>query len=134
MKIKTKYNLGDVVCPITKSGYSKFIKCETCNGIGSVTIKESDKNLQCPTCYGRRGEDKYVYDKWQPCIDSMSDIGKISTEEYAPRYSRENRTLCMISNTGVGSGTCWNENDLFGTIEEAQTECDKRNEEEKKDE
>ena len=33
----------------------------------------------------------------------------------------------ILKSTGVGSGTLWNENDLFSSSEEAQNECDIRN-------
>jgi hypothetical protein len=38
----------------------------------------------------------------------------------------------MVTATGIGSGTVWYELDVFKTLQEAEAECNRRNEEESK--
>lgn len=130
MKITTKFNLGDAVIPIQQGGCSIFIPCKTCNGTGRVTITESDENLLCPKCYGHKGKTEWQRQKWGIPY-RMGIIGKIEVVLYAEEHheSHDDRTTYMISTTGVGSGTLWLEDQLFKSKEEAQKECDKRNEE-----
>ena len=130
MKITTKFNLGDAVYPIQRGGCSIFIPCKTCNGTGRITITESGENLLCPKCYGRKGSQEWQQLKWGIPF-SAGTIGKIDLELYAEEYheDHDDKTQYMLSITGVGSGTLWYENQLFLSHEEAQKECDKRNEE-----
>ena len=127
MKINTKYNFGDFVYPIRMGGYEKFINCELCDGIGKLTI-ENKKTITCPDCYGRCGNKEYIHDKYYVSHDSFGAVGSIRTELYDNKYTdKKSEITYMLDSTGVGSGTLWKEGELFKTSDEAQAECDKRN-------
>lgn len=129
MKIETKYNLGDHVYPIVRSGYNGFKICETCNGNGSVTINKTEKTISCPDCYGRGGAEQWIEERWMVDYNSFGMIGKFSVEMYQKKYKREDRIWYMLDSTGVGSGANWEEKNVFKSIEEANDECDRRNNE-----
>jgi hypothetical protein len=122
MNIKTKYNLGQFVVTIMHCGSEKYVECKLCNATGRVLINSEYRT--CPDCYGRCGNKEWVSEEWR--IVQYSHIGKISIEKYGDKT--KNRTYYMINSTGIGSGTCWYEKDVFLSNEEAQKECNKRNE------
>lgn len=136
MEFKTKFNHRDKVYMITKYMTFKIEECETCNGLGKIAIKE--KTFTCPNCngYSRKIPDKF---EWQINEKKCGEIGKIIVESYDKRYCKkyedydykELAVKYMINSTGIGSGTLWDEEDLFLTEEEALEECEKRNKEEK---
>ena len=128
MEITTKFNLGDYVYPIIRSGYNGFKKCETCGGNGYVTIKENGKEIDCPECYGEGGHEEWISERWMVSSESLGMVGKVSAELYYDDDNGQSRYTYMLSSTGIRSGTVWYEKDLFLTKEEAQTECDLRNE------
>lgn len=127
MKIETNFSIDDIVYPIHKGGYNDFVECETCKGTGTVSINNTERSIQCPDCYGAKGKNEWVSEKWCIEIDGASAIGKIDIELYRENGENESRTMYMLDNTGIGSGTCWYENDLFRTKNGAKKECDKRN-------
>jgi hypothetical protein len=129
MKIETKFNLGQLVYPIAQRPGEKFVKCETCLGIGEIIINATGKERICPDCYGRRGSTEYQALEWNVCNEYASHIGKVNIELYDDEYKDKNRYAYMISATGIGSGTIWYEENLFASREEAQAECDLRNNE-----
>ena len=128
MEITTKFNLGQKVYPIRSFRKELITTCPICDGIGEVTI--SGKEYTCPECCGSGTRTLVEPQKWQVVDEYISKIGKIAVELYAERYQKRNEghTRYMLGATGVGSGTLWNEDDLFATIEEAQAECERRNE------
>lgn len=127
MEIKTKFNLNDTVYPIVRHGYNGVKKCETCSGLGTVKINNTEKEITCPDCYGRGGHEEWIPERWVLSSD-VGKIGKIDIELYAKKYtSYKDEYRYMLSSTGVGSGTCWKEEDLFLSSEEAIKECELRN-------
>ena len=125
MNIQTKFSLNDFVYVITQGGYNAFIPCETCNGEGKVELVNSGKKISCPDCYGRKGNRQWVQTKW--VAETYGKIGKIDVQFYADDYERENKIRYMLDSTGVGSGTCWKEEHLFLSFEDAQNECERLN-------
>ena len=123
MNIKTKYNIGDIVVPISRGGYNKFIPCKTCSGIGIITVKETNKKITCPECYGRKGESKFSHTEYFVRKEYLGQIGNIRTDN----YPNDIKIQYMLDSSGIGSGILWNENDLFKTVNEAENECKKRN-------
>lgn len=133
MDIKTKFNLGDRIFIIHESYQDKEIKCTTCKGSSFVQISNTNRKIQCSDCFNgivrKRLPIKYhIINNGLPL-----KIGKITVEKYRETYlnkkntSNKNKIYYMCDETGVGSGTCWNEDICFKTKEEAQLECDKRN-------
>lgn len=127
MEIKTKFNLNETVFPIVRHGYNGVKQCETCSGLGTVKINNTEKKITCPECYGRGGHKEWIAERWVLSTD-VGIIGKIDVELYAKRYtSHKDEYRYMLSSTGVGSGTCWKEEDLFSSSDEALKECELRN-------
>lgn len=129
MEIITKFNLNQKVYPICNYQKEVVTTCPTCDGIGEVTI--ADKEYICPECYGSGTKTFVEPQKWQVINEYIGKIGKVAVELYVERYQKRNyedQIRYMLKSTGVGSGTLWNEDDLFATIEEAQAECERRNE------
>ena len=130
MEITTKFNLGQEVYPIRSFRKEVTDPCPTCDGVGVVVI--AGKEYRCPECYGSGTNTHLEPQKWQVINEYASKVGKVSVELYAERYhnrkGNEDQIRYMIEATGVGGGSLWNEDDLFATIEEAQAECERRNE------
>ncbi len=128
MKIETKYSLGDFVYQIStyKGNVKVPTNCPVCKDEGIVKLNKKD--YCCPECRG------YTYHtiegdiKWY-VKNEIGCIGKVGVEIYADKYKNKDEIKYMLDITGIGSGTLWEENRLFLTIEEAQAECDKRNKE-----
>lgn len=128
MNINTKFSLGDTVVTITSDHVSRKIKCFTCNHTGRVVI--NNEEFTCPKCRGDCLRDQFCGCK--SIIGEISTIGKIQVEITDPKYcycpdKESYKVTYMLKITGVGSGTLWNEKDLFSSREEAQNECDIRN-------
>ena len=130
MKFSTKYNHGDTVWMITKHMTYKMEDCPTCHNLGRVEI--NGKFFTCPNC---NGYTKKVADeeKWELyTYVQCGKIGKITIESYRKEHSNKTNhpslnITYMLDSTGIGSGTLWDEKDLFPSEEEALLECDKRN-------
>lgn len=141
MIIESKFNFGDKVYPITKQPELIWISCESCNGSGTINLK-NNKEYTCPICYGLKGKVDRGKEKWR-LVDDFS-------EENKKRYQEQGRRLSvpltigkidaectpdkikfgyMCIETEIDSGDRRNENNLFISREEAQKECDKRNKE-----
>lgn len=130
MEIKTKYNLGDKVYQIHSYSKEEFAKCPACEGRGHVYVNEF--KFTCEKCYGHGGTAVYPPVKWH-VSNEVGKIGKIEATLYANKYlddwQRKNETRYMLDITGVGSGTCYYEDNLYSTEDEAIAECDRRNKE-----
>jgi hypothetical protein len=127
MIIETKYNLGDCVYPIWITGDYKWIPCKSCDSTGQIKLADGEE-VPCPKCYGRKGEKVWQSDKWNVITQGFGTIGKIEPCVYLSEYYGKNRITYMLDSTGVGSGTVYYEENLFLTKEEAQIECDRKNE------
>ena len=53
MTIKTKFNVGDQVFIIRRKSGSYHTECQTCGGTGKVHIRETDEEINCPSCDGK---------------------------------------------------------------------------------
>jgi hypothetical protein len=128
MVIETKFKLGQKVFGINKCGENKYAKCKACNGAGGVYV--NDSYFECTSCYGRGSNFKWIPEEWKVTVNG-SKIGRIDTEFYHPKEKRENKITYMLYETGVGSGTLWDESQIFATFKEAAKECERKNVEEK---
>ena len=136
MKLETAFNLGQRVHAIHQEHAQKFIPCKQCNGVGEVEVDGA--TYGCNSCYGRKGSDKYVGMQW--VVNVTGEVGKVQTSiEYSPNpdemFNNVNRlsnktdteTQYMLCETGVGSGSVYYEERVFGEESEAESECNKRN-------
>ena len=136
MKIETKFDFGDRVYCIKQDHEQVLEKCSFCAGIGSINGADGTRKL-CPECYGRKGKIVYKRKKW--LIRNVLTIGQIKAEiqcahdgevsifdNYGSQEEKR-KIKYMAYETGIGSGSVYDEELLFATREQAQAECDKRN-------
>ena len=112
-----KYNIGEIVFPIQLDNDTVCIECSTCSCTGIVGIKNTDRYITCPDCYGDCFCDITKPHKWIIDESIVSRINKIIITNDDIRY--------MIDSTMISK--LWKETDLFLTFQDAQTECEKRN-------
>ena len=132
MEIKTKFNHGERVQAITLGTEEYQETCCICEGKGHFYYK--DKKIECSEqgCWGNGYILKAKPNQWFVPKDtdfqySNFVIQKIGIELYNPNNKKVNNNKSWIYYMAASSGTMWNENDCFASIEEAQKECDKRN-------
>lgn len=132
MTINTKFDIGDKIWYLDKAGEKIVVcKCPVCNGTGSNLLV---KNIKCNL---RFDDDLCKY----KCVDGF--IYRLSTK-FVPYNATVYRiTASKFEEDGnvtieYGISDDWiyfenlKESDLFATKEEAQAECDKRNESNKR--
>ena len=135
MEIKTKFNHGQRVQAIIQGQEKYTEKCPICEGNGYFTYK--DKKIECSEsgCWGKGYITKYKETNWHipKNIDSIGwsnfEIQKIGVELYNPNNKKVSKNRSWIYYMADSSGTMWNEDNLFASVEEAQAECEKRNKE-----
>lgn len=141
MTITTKYDLGQRVFSVRRDYATRIIKCKCCNNTGTVTINGAE--YTCPKCNGTANSKEHCGHKW--FVWEEGEIGKVEYQVTAGKFASSNSNMpryftdeqlqtpdeieikYMIDATGVGSGTLWEELDLFATREEAQAKCDEEN-------
>lgn len=125
--LEAKFKVGQKVYAVSNRSDTrqKHVECDLCNSTGKVKVNGREEEYECPCCHGRMETEHYGY-KYVITYYGAT-IGKVSIEEYAKKYSRNNksRVTYMLAETGVGSGTVWREERLFGTVEEAEEFCEK---------
>jgi len=124
MKLTTKFKIGQIVYYIVKTREKYIIDCSFCDGVGNIFGKDDQKRY-CPECVGRGFDYKWRELAWS-VLDKTLTLGQVRiTAGYEPeeRY--------MANETGLGSGSIYDTDKLFATLEEALDECDVRNEKEK---
>ena len=121
-----KFELGQKVYAVSSVNDTKRVhkECEVCNSTGLVEVVGRDEKFTCPVCEGRYVTEHYGF-KYVISY-SKATIGNIKTCEYLKKYyNAEPEIKYMLKETGIGSGTLWNENRLFATEEEANEFCEK---------
>lgn len=121
MIIETKYSLNDNVYYISNNYEEKWISCSACGGSGIVILLDNEEH-KCPECYGSGGKTKWLPKKW--AIEDSGTIGLIRAEV---TKGEKQKYQYMLNETGIGSGRLHYEDRLFISKEEAQKECDLRN-------
>ena len=139
MKLTTKFDHNDVVYSIYHNRPQHFVLCSFCGGEGRI-VGADGSETNCPMCYGHKGEQVYdEHPKWMVRPEGLT-VGHVRVEitfkhkassmfsNYgSQKYEYEERY--MMYETGIGSGTLHNADNLFASVEEAQAECDRRNDE-----
>lgn len=141
MKLESKFDLNDTVYTITRTSVPKTKTCTGCEGAGVIELKNGNKS-GCPECHGRK-----IVLVPQPVQFNVQlvplTIGLVRVQAknlfqegifdnigYYKEGLTEFETEYMCYETGIGSGTVWNEENLFATQEEAQAEADRLNKKE----
>ena len=138
MDITPKFNHNDIVYQIVVDRAQHFVPCGFCGGEGRIVgVDGSDR--QCPKCYGNRGWNEYEENpKWLVRPEQLT-VGQVritvtfkhDADSIFSNYGEqqhEQEEQYMMYETGIKSGTLYYADRLFASVEEAQTECDKRNE------
>ena len=138
MNITTKFNLNQKVQLINRDRRTEFVKCAFCDGKKRITCNNITRI--CPECYGSGGKQKAFELEWQ--LQEELTVGLVRAQvlslkkdgifenrgSYDPNNIEEKYEYMMYE-TGIGSGSAYYEENLFGTKEEAIKECKRRNNE-----
>jgi hypothetical protein len=147
MQITTKYDLGEIVFPIsirTETIYNPR-NCSLCKDAGKIEL--NNKYYTCPECKNTPNTIIAGKTEYYVQCDQEYKICKIGLAVVDKAFEGENQTQYCLNykNTPQKTGwvekdgrninwvdydplkTLWQEEDIFRTIEEAQAECDKRN-------
>ena len=109
--IETKYNLGQTVYHSYCVNEAYYEACPDCDGTGLWKIEGRDCTIECQTCNKHNYRwcntpGKIKKYKYFPSTEKLT-IGQIrATAGYKPEIQY------MCKETGLGSGSLWNENTL----------------------
>lgn len=130
MKFASKYDLGARVVSIFQTSVKlPPEKCSACDGEGSCELR--GQRFNCPKCSGQKQTQAHGYG-W--VIGDGGVIGRIDATAYAggatphgdDEYLRDGVAYTYML-TSSGSGTVYDEANLWPTREEAIAECNRRN-------
>ena len=120
--ITTKYSIGDRVYHATTTTEKKRHPCPDCLGEKKWGIKSpagTEYQIDCPRCstsYISERDLTLDYSIFVPRAGALT-IGSVQYNSQKGSYDHGARYMCR--ETGVGSGSVYNEDDLFLTEEEA---------------
>ena len=120
MKIETHYSLEDEVYVISRRSESKTVACPTCDGNPPKFADGSSP--WCRVCHGDGHVRWAGRNEWQVIVHGGA-VGQVKVE--AGRDGT--KVQYMLDPTGIGTGTNWNEKDVYGSPQEAKAECGRRN-------
>ena len=137
MNIATVFEIGQTVFQIALDSERIWETCTACEGEGNVTLH--DESLLCPKCHGRGGQHVWKPKKWH--VHGPFQIGQVGVVVRRVRPSEgmiaDERCVCrdglwyeeeyMLVQTGIGTGTAYQQSRLFATDEEAQAVADQNN-------
>ena len=139
MQITTKFEFGDKVFLIRNTSKPLWIPCKFCAATGFITGADDSKR-SCIECHGSCGRNKFIQQGWH-IADQRLTIGQVQiniigedpvgggdpifTNMGPQKYKREETYFCK--ETGIGSGSYYHVEDLFGYRDNAAIECERRN-------
>ena len=137
MKIETKFDIGDEVIRIDRSPEEKWVECETCNGTSRLDLVNGGTVRCTNNCH--MGQVKQHLKPIWSVVDMILTVGQVrykhtdsrglieesAFDNYSPQHNTEEEYMCV--ETGIGCGSAWKVDMLFKTEQEAQFECDRRN-------
>lgn len=123
-----RYRIGDVVYRATTEATTERSPCPDC--LGKCRWKATAPNgtehtVACPRCsmaYGMLADNLPSLDvrRYKPKIVRLT-IGSITAKSEGSQYTGDNAVQYMCRETGIGSGSIYNERDLYATEETALT-------------
>lgn len=122
-----KYDIGQRVHHISRSLLYRADPCLTCHGEKTITL--DGERFRCPRCEGKGTAQK---PEWRWLVSVSGCVGQIqATLVAAEQAERAGVDLYsvkyMLDATGVVSGSVYSERDVFPTLEDAEAECKRRN-------
>ena len=130
MEISTKFNLNDKVFGLSTRVGRTEIQCPKCKGKGELKFDGFEEYADCPECYG--SGKTYEKERTVQYAITPGRIGRMDVEFYSSmsyietHYRGKRKICCMLDTTGVGSGTLWDEKDLFPSEAMAEMEAENR--------
>lgn len=127
MKFESKYNIGDRVTVILRTGVSlPPERCSACDGEGTCILRGAQ--YACPKCHGKktteaRGYGWVVYDSGVVQYIQCETIKEYDDADDLPPGATYRVKYMFVRH---GTGSVYNEADLWPR-NEAQAECDRRN-------
>ncbi len=123
MKYETKFNLGDQVYIISSVYSTRKVRCLTCESTGKVTI--ACEQFTCPKCKGACTQEVYAGHKY--VVYDQGKIGSIRIEQRGTYGNTPSYTEITYMLTPSGTGTIYEEKNVFASRDEAQKACEERN-------
>lgn len=120
--ITTKYSVGDTVYHGATKTVRKRHSCPDCLGTQkwkATSPAGSEYEFSCPRCSAQYNADRDLmldYSAFVPFVNKLT-IGSIQVNTAPFSYDSGNRYMCL--ETGVGSGSVYDEDKLFETEEDA---------------
>jgi len=120
--IETKYSVGDVVYCAGTTTERKQHDCPDCKGSRkwrAISPAGKDYEFDCPRCSASYNADRDLmieYSAYKPVVHRRT-IGSIQINTHRGSHDEGNRYMCI--ETGVGSGTVYDEGRLFPSEDEA---------------
>lgn len=120
--LTTKYSVGDTVFRAGTVSERKQHPCPDCLGSRKWTAASpagTEYQFPCPRCSAQYNSDRDLqldYSAFVPSVERLT-IGSIQVNTAPGSYDTGNRYMCR--ETGIGSGSVYNEDDLFETEEAA---------------
>lgn len=107
----------------------KRVPCELCGGTSRVSIVGSDRTVYCPAKGCTSGSKWLDEDVTYAVITGPLTLRKVTIEYTDPTHSNPfgdpyYEVRYMAEETGVGSGTCYYQRDLYPTYDEAKAHAD----------
>jgi hypothetical protein len=115
MKIESKYSIGDIVYRSGTVANRKQRPCPDCLGTRkwkATSPAGADYEFPCPRCgssYRSSHELSLDYSQFEPSITKLT-IGNVQFNSAEGAHDSGFRYMCV--ETGIGSGSVYNENDL----------------------
>lgn len=122
MLIETRFSVGDSVFCASTTVERKQHPCPDCLGSRkwkATSPAGAEYEFACPRCaasYQSNRDISLDYSEHVPLVRPLT-IGSVQVNTAPGSWDHGNRYMCR--ETGVGSGTVYNEDDLFGTEEGA---------------
>lgn len=115
--IETTYDIGDVVFGVQFLTARRRPPCTLCDGSGRVQLAAIDRTITCPDCYGLRYDqaDDHV------AVQERATISRLTIGSVA--WNSTDGASYMAEETGVGSGTRWSQDKLYGSFDVALSVC-----------
>jgi hypothetical protein len=137
-KLSTKFDLGDLVWKIDRSNEVLTVPCRFCRGERWLRVEseggDASKGVPCPECKGAGKVDLGTWPVWKVYTGQMR-IGKIEVVLYDHTVERGEHAVpirdaekYMAVETGLGSGSVHDAEDLFADRDLAEKEAEARTE------
>ena len=129
MKLESKYDIGQKIWIVRRFAKQINKECGFCSGSGRA-IGADLTGYTCPVCIGRGYNKDYEKIRYNVLLIGTIGLVRIERRE-AEGYSKQ-EVQYMCYQTGIGSGSVYNEDDCFTSEREANKEAERRNHEESK--